>query len=400
MPFSIDPIEWRLIAPFAFALIALGGCEQPAAPSASPPPADVSVFEVQPQRLAISTELAGRTAAYQVADVRPQVSGIIQRRLFTEGSEVKAGMPLYQIDAATYQAAWNSARATLAKAQAMLLTTQPKVARYKALLAVEGVSQQDYDDAQAAQQQALADVESAKAAVEAARINLQYTQVLAPISGRIGKSSVTAGALVTAEQAAALTSVSQLDPIYVDVTQSSTDLLRLKRDLAQGQLKQVAANQASVKLILEDGSAYALPGRLQFSDVTVDENTGAVTVRAVFPNPKQQLLPGMYVRAVLEQGVDEHAMLVPQKGITRNAQGQATALLLGADGKVQARDLQTAGTVGDQWRVVGGLSAGERVIVEGVQKVRVGGSAIAGHVQRANASAVPAVQATPLPGKD
>ncbi|WP_374586346.1 efflux RND transporter periplasmic adaptor subunit [Pseudoduganella sp.] len=336
---------------------------------------EVAVFTVSPQPLAMSTELPGRTAAYQVAEVRPQVGGLVQKRLFTEGSDVKAGTQLYQIDPATYQATFNSAKASLAKAKANLAAAAPKVARYKELVAIEGVSRQDYDDAVAAHEQAKAEVEAAQAAVDAARINVEYTKVAAPISGRISRSNVTPGALVTAGQATALTTVQQLDPIYVDVTQSSEELLRLKREMDSGSIKR-ADGQAKVTLLLSDGSKYALPGKLQFSDVSVDPGTGNVTLRALFPNPKHDLLPGMFVRAVLETGVSEQAIAVPQMGVTRNPKGEATALVLNKEGKVEQRVLQTGGTIGDKWLVKSGLQAGDRVIVEGLQKVKPGAPAV------------------------
>ena len=336
---------------------------------------EVAVFTVATQALAMSTELPGRTAAYQVAEVRPQVGGLIQKRLFTEGADVKAGVQLYQIDAATYEATFNSAKANLAKAKANLAAAAPKVARYKELVAIEGVSRQDYDDAVAAHEQAKAEVEAAQAAVDSARINVEYTKVASPISGRISRSNVTPGALVTAGQATALTTVQQLDPIYVDVTQSSEELLRLKREMDSGALKK-ANGQAAVTLLLADGSKYALPGKLQFSDVSVDPGTGNVTLRALFPNPKHDLLPGMFVRAVLETGVSEQAIAVPQMGVTRNPKGEATALVLNKEGKVEQRVLQTGGTIGDKWLVKSGLVAGDRVIVEGLQKVKPGTPAV------------------------
>lgn len=336
--------------------------------------AEVGVFTVAPQALSLSTELPGRTAAFQVAEVRPQVGGLIQKRLFVEGADVKAGSALYQIDPASYQAAVNSAKAALAKARANLLTSGPKVARYKELVAIDGVSRQEYEDAIAVHEQAKADVEAAAAALDTAGINLRYTNVNAPIGGRIGRSTVTPGALVTASQANALTTVQQLDPIYVDLTQSSNELLRLKRAMESGQLKQ-AGGQARVTLLLADGSKYAESGKLQFSDVSVDPGTGNVTLRALFPNPKHDLLPGMFVRAVLDSGVDEKAIAVPQQGVSRNAKGEATALVLGKDGKVEQRILVTGGTQGDKWLVNSGLAAGDRVIVEGLQKVRPGAQA-------------------------
>jgi membrane fusion protein (multidrug efflux system) len=288
---------------------------------------------------------------------------------------VKAGVQLYQIDPATYQAAYNSAKAALSKAKANLLAAAPKVARYKDLVAIEGVSRQDYDDAVANAEQAKAEVEAASAALDSARINLEYTKVAAPIAGRISRSAVTPGALVTAGQASPLTTVQQLDPIYVDVTQSSNDLLRLKRELESGGLKK-AGGQARVTLLLADGSKYAEEGKLQFADVSVDPGTGNVVLRALFPNPKHDLLPGMFVRAVVESGVDERAILVPQQGVTRNPKGEATALVLNKEGKVEQRVLVTGATVGDQWLVKSGLAEGERVIIEGVQKVRPGAPAV------------------------
>lgn len=353
--------------------------------------AEVGVFKVAPEALQITTELPGRTAAYQVAEVRPQVSGLIQKRLFVEGADVKAGVPLYQIDAATYQAAYNSAKAALAKAKANLVAAAPKVARYKDLVAIEGVSRQDYDDAVAAHEQAKADVEAAVAALDQAKINLDYTHVDAPISGRISRSAVTPGALVTANQTTALTTVQQLDPIYVDVTQTSEDMLRLKREIESGGLKK-NGGQAKVSLLLSDGTKYALEGKLQFSDVTVDPGTGNVTLRALFPNPKHDLLPGMFVRAVIESGVNEHAIAVPQQGVTRNPKGEATALVLNKEGKVEQRTLVTGGTLGNKWLVKSGLNDGDLLIVEGVQKVKPGAPANA-----AKPAAAAAVAANPAP---
>lgn len=368
-----------LLGAAAAAVAVLAGCGGkqggPAQGAGGQQAPEVAVYTVAPQALAMSTELPGRTAAFQVAEVRPQVGGLVQKRLFTEGSDVKAGAQLYQIDAATYQAAFNSAKASLAKAKANLAAAAPKVARYKELVAIEGVSRQDYDDAVAAHEQAKAEVEAAQAAVDSARINVDYTKVAAPISGRISRSNVTPGALVTAGQATALTTVQQLDPIYVDVTQSSEELLRLKREMDSGSIKK-ANGQAKVTLLLSDGTKYALPGKLQFSDVSVDPGTGNVTLRALFPNPKHDLLPGMFVRAVLETGVSEQAIAVPQMGVTRNPKGEATALVLNKEGKVEQRVLQTGGTIGDKWLVKSGLEAGDRVIVEGLQKVKPGAPAV------------------------
>jgi len=362
-----------LTAAIAMAGALITGCGKKAAPGPPPgSPPEVGVIVVQPQRAALTTELSGRTAPHLIAEVRPQVSGIILKRVFTEGSDVKAGQVLYQIDPATYQAAYASAKAAEARAEATLNTVRLRAERYRDLVKINAVSRQDNDDAQATLKQAEADVASAKAAVETARINLAYTRVTAPISGRIGRSTVTDGALVTAGQPAALATIQQLSSIYVDVTQSSAELLQLKRNLASGLLKHDGANQARVKLLLEDGSAYPLPGILKFSEVTVDQSTGSITLRAIFPNPKQTLLPGMFVRAIMEEGISEQAILVPQRGVTRNPAGDAMVLVVGAEEKVEARPIKAARTVGDSWLVSEGLKAGDRVILEGIQRARPG----------------------------
>ena len=344
-------------------------------PAGGPPPSgppEVGVVVVKPERVALTSELSGRTAPYMIAEVRPQVGGIIQKRLFTEGSDVQAGQVLYQIDPASYQAAFASAKASEARSEANLIPARLKEGRYKDLVKIKAVSQQDYDDAYAALKQAEADVAATKAAVETARINLAYTRITAPISGRIGRSTVTNGALVTANQPAALATIQQLNSMYVDVTQSSSELLKLKQNLASGLLKQGGASQARVKLLLEDGSAYPLPGTLKFSEVTVDQSTGSVTLRAIFQNPKQILLPGMFVRAILEEGVSPQGILVPQRGVSRNPKGEAVVLLVGAEEKVEPRLIKVVRTVGDDWLVSDGLKAGDRVIVEGLQKARPG----------------------------
>lgn len=359
-------------------------------PKAGPP--EVGVVAVKPERVALTTELPGRTSAYLIAEVRPQVGGIIQKRLFTEGSDVQAGQVLYQIDPSTYQAAFASAKAAQARAEANLIPARLKEERFRDLVKIKAVSQQDYDDATAALKQAEADVASSRAAVETARINLAYTRVTAPISGRIGRSTVTNGALVTASQPAPLATIQQLSSVYVDVTQSSSELLKLKQNLASGLLKNNGSAQARVKLMLEDGSAYPLPGTLKFSEVTVDQSTGSVTLRAIFPNPKQTLLPGMFVRAILEEGVNEQAMLVPQRGVTRNPKGEATVMLVGAGEKVEPRVIKTERTVGDNWLVSDGLKAGDRVILEGIQKARPGTP-----VKAVPFGAKPAVGATSMP---
>ncbi len=335
-------------------------------------PPEVAVVTIQPQRVALTTELPGRTSAYLIAEVRPQVGGIIQKRLFTEGTDVKAGQVLYQIDPSTYQAAYASAKAALVRAEANLIPARLREERFRDLVKVKAVSQQDYDDAHAALKQAEADVASAKAAVETARINLAYTRVTAPISGRIGRSTVTDGALATANQAQALATIQQISSMYVDVTQSSSELLNLKRNLASGLLKNGGAAQAKVNLLLEDGTPYGLPGTLKFSEVTVDQSTGSITLRAVFPNPQQTLLPGMFVRAIVEEGVSEQAILVPQRGVSRNPKGEATALVVGAGDKVEQRVITVVRTVGENWLVNDGLKAGDRVIVEGIQRAKPG----------------------------
>ncbi len=357
----------------ALALV-MAGCSKGDKTAVTPPgsPPEVGVVTVKPQRVTLTTELPGRTSAFLIAEVRPQVGGIIQKRLFTEGSDVKAGELLYQIDPATYEAAYNSSKASLARAEANLIPARLKADRHKELITFNAVSQEDYDNAVSALKQAEAEVEFARAAVEAAGINLAYTRVTAPISGRIGRSSVTDGALVTAGQAAALATIQQLGSMYVDVTQSSAELLRLKRNLVSGVLKSSDAARTRVKLLLEDGSVYPVPGTLKFSEVTVDQTTGAVTLRAVFPNPKQTLLPGMFVRAILEEGVSEHAILVPQRGVTRNPAGEAMVMVVGSGETVEPRVIKVVRTVGDNWLVSEGLKAGDRVILEGIQRARPG----------------------------
>jgi membrane fusion protein (multidrug efflux system) len=332
----------------------------------------VGVITVQPQPVVLTSELPGRTSPYLVSEVRPQVGGVIKARLFQEGSNVRAGQPLYQIDPAPYKAVYDTQAAALAKAQANLITVRLKAARYADLAKINAVSKQDYDDAVAAARQAEADVEGAKAALETARINLGYTRVVSPIAGRVGPSVVTPGALVTANQTNALATVQTLDPIYVDVTQSSAELLRLKQQIAGGALNGAGPDRAKVKLILEDGAPYPWEGELKFSDVTVDPTTGAVTLRAVFPNPKAVLLPGMFVRAVVNEAAARAAILAPQRSISRDPQGRATAFVVDAAGKVEPRILQAPRTVGDSWLVTAGLRAGDRLIVEGMQKVKPG----------------------------
>ena len=340
------------------------------APGASGP-REVVVIKLEPRREVYTTALAGRIASFQVAEVRPQVGGILQQRLFTEGADVKAGQALYQIDPATYEAALDSAQAALMKSEANVTPARLKAERFRELLAIKAVSKQEYDDAQAAFKQAEADVAVNRAAVKTARINLEYTKVRSPISGRIGKSAFTPGALVTANQAQALTSVRQLDPVYVDITQSSQDLLRLRAQFTNGELRSVDED-APVRLKLENGAMYPHEGRLQFTDVSVDESTGMVSLRALFPNPEHILLPGMYVRAVITEGVDENALLVPQRALRRDPKGQASVLLVDGGGKAEVRLVDVGRTVGDSWQVLSGLNPGDLVIVEGGQNVRPG----------------------------
>ncbi len=366
------PAKRALVPALLVAMATLAGCGKNEAPQQAQTP-EVGVVTLQAQTVPLSTELPGRTTAFRVAEVRPQVNGIILKRLFKEGSDVKEGQQLYQIDPATYEATYQSAKANL-------MSTQQQAERYKLLVADEAVSKQQYADAQAAALQA-------KAAVDQAQINLRYTKVLSPISGRIGRSAVTEGALVTNGQATAMATVQQLDPIYVDVTQPSTSLLRLRRELAAGNLQKAGDNAAKVKLFLEDGSAYPLEGRLEFSEVSVDQGTGSVTIRAVFPNPRHELLPGMFVHAVLQEGVKDKAILAPQQGVTRDLRGQPTALVLGADDKVELRNIKTDRTVGAYWLVTEGLKPGDRLITEGLQYVQPG----------AKAKAVPAKNVAPAP---
>ena len=351
----------------------LGGCDRkPAVPPTARPAAEVGVVTLKAQPVTLTTELPGRTTAFLTADVRPQVNGVILKRIFVEGADVKAGDQLYQIDPATYQASYDSALATLAYDQAALVTARAKSARYKPLATAQAVSRQDLDDAVAATGEAVANIAIAQAAIEQARINLVYTKVNAPISGRIGRSAVTPGALVTANQTTVLATVTQLDPIYVDITEPATTLLRLRQELAAGTIQQTGPNQAKVELLLENGSKYPLPGTLQFSEVTVDQTTGTVVVRAIIPNPNHELLPGLFVRAELQEGVNDQALLVPQVGVSHNTHGDATAMVVDGDNKAALKVIQTSRAVGDQWLVTGGLAAGDRVIIDGLQKIQPG----------------------------
>ncbi|EIC4974967.1 multidrug efflux RND transporter periplasmic adaptor subunit AcrA [Salmonella enterica] len=351
--------------------LALTGCDDKQDQQGGQQMPEVGVVTLKTEPLQITTELPGRTVAYRIAEVRPQVSGIILKRNFVEGSDIEAGVSLYQIDPATYQATYDSAKGDLAKAQAAANIAELTVKRYQKLLGTQYISKQEYDQALADAQQATAAVVAAKAAVETARINLAYTKVSSPISGRIGKSSVTEGALVQNGQASALATVQQLDPIYVDVTQSSNDFLRLKQELANGSLKQ-ENGKAKVDLVTSDGIKFPQSGTLEFSDVTVDQTTGSITLRAIFPNPDHTLLPGMFVRARLQEGTKPTALLVPQQGVTRTPRGDATVLVVGADNKVETRQIVASQAIGDKWLVTDGLKAGDRVVVSGLQKVRPG----------------------------
>jgi membrane fusion protein (multidrug efflux system) len=344
----------------------LTGCGHPREQTAMP---EVAVTVVKPQRVTLTTELPGRVSAFLVAEVRPQVNGIVQKRAFAEGSEVKAGDLLYQIDPAPYQAALASAEAALARAQANLPAARARAERNRQLSDVNAISRQDLDDSVAADKQAAAEVQSCQAAVAAARINLGYTRITAPIAGRIGKSNVTVGALAAAYQSPVFTTIQQLDPVYVDSPQSTAYLLQLKRNLAAGK---ISGGQAQVKLLLEDGTPYAQPGQLKFSDVSVDPATGSLTLRMLFPNAGRTLLPGMYVRAVVEEGVADQAILVPQQGVSHDPKGEAVALVVDPSDKVEQRLLKVDRAIGGAWLVTQGLRPGDRLIMEGLQSVRAG----------------------------
>ncbi len=348
----------------------LTSCSRTKAPPTVVP--EVATITVTRQPALLTTELPGRTSPFRVAEIRPQVNGLILKRLFTEGSDVKAGQGLYQIDPAPFQAALDNAKAALGRAEANVPAIRSRVERYQQALADKAVSQQDFDDASAALKQAEADIQYYKATVETARINLNYATVVSPISGRIGTSSVTDGAIVTAYQPVELATIQQLDPIYVDVPQSTTELLRLQRRLQQGQLSQDSTNVNDVELILPDGAKYPLHGTLQFRDVSVDPSTATVILRMVFPNPDGVLLPGMFVRALVKEGVNDQAILIPQQSVSRDTKGNPLALVVNGSAQVEQRMLNLDRAIGDQWLVTSGLAIGERVVVEGMQKVRPG----------------------------
>lgn len=358
-----------LVLPIFVSGLLAAGCKdnvKQAAPTVAP--AEVAVVVLKPQPVNLSVELPGRTAAFRIAEVRPQVGGIIQKRLFTEGSEVKAGQLLYQIDPDSYQAGFDSAKAALAKAEAQEHAARLKAERYQVLVRTKAVSEQEQIEMDAAWKQAVADVASAKAALATARINLEYTRVTAPITGRIGKSTVTEGALVTAQQSAALATIQQLDPLYVDVSQSSDELLRLKKEVAAGGEKP----KSEVTVLLEGGGEYSRVGSLEFSDVTVNQTTGTVTLRAIVGNPSQELLPGMFVRARIAKGVKPEAILVPAASVSRNSKGQATVMVVNKQSTVETRIVQAGQNIGDQVLINEGLVSGEQVVVAGLQKIRHG----------------------------
>jgi membrane fusion protein (multidrug efflux system) len=365
------PGSVRCLLPFAVAAL-LAACGAKGGPAASAAPVEVGVITVTPRAVTLSRDLPGRTSAYRVAEVRARVNGIILKRLFTEGSDVKEGQRLFLVDAAPYEAALDGARAALARSEANLANARLQGERYADLVKDGSVSRQEYETATAALKSSEADVASARAVEQAARINLGYTAVTSPVSGRIGRAAVTEGAYVQAAQATLLAVVQQLDPIYVDLTQSTAEVLKLRRDLQEGRLQAAGQGQAKAKLVTEDGREYPLSGTLQFADVSVDPGTGSIGLRALFPNPKDELLPGMFVRARLEEGVSPQALLVPQVGVTRDQKGLPVVLVVNAEKKVERRQVVTDRTIGDAWLVTEGLKAGEVVIVEGLQKVRPG----------------------------
>jgi membrane fusion protein (multidrug efflux system) len=363
----------RVVSTLAVVMLAsaVTGCGQKNAGHYAMQAPQVTVVTLQPQAVPLTRELPGRTSAYLVAEVRPQVSGIVKQRLFTEGAFVKVGQPLYELDDAPYRATYNNAKAALQKTEATLDAARITAKRDADLIKIDAVSQQDNDNAIAAQRQAEADVVAAQAAVDSAAVNLGYAHIVSPITGRIGKSSVTQGALVTQNQTNAMATVQQLDPIYVDVNQSSSEWLQLRQEVESGRVEANGAG-AQAKLVLENGTSYGHEGRLQFADVTVDPTTGEFLLRAIVPNPDHILMPGMYVRAIISEGVMPKGLLAPQQGIARDPKGNATALVVDAENRVEARDVKVVRTIGDKWLVGEGLAAGDRLIVEGLQKVHPG----------------------------
>jgi len=365
-------LKWNVALAVLAAGLLLAGCDDTGRTQPPPRAPEVAVVTIQPQKVVLTTELPGRTAPFRIAKIRPQVNGLIQKRLFTEGSDVKSGDLLYQIDPAPYQAAYAQARAAVAMAEANLPALRSRVERFKELLTVHAVGQQDYDDADAALRQMEAQLAVNKAAMKSAGINLSYTPIKAPISGRIGKSNVTEGAIVTAYQPVALATIQQMDPMYVDVLQSTADILRLRQRLEDNHLYCNVKGRREVSLLLENGISYPLKGTLQFRDVTVDPTTGSVILRVVFPNPDHVLLPNMFIRAVMQECIAEQGILVPQQSVSRNPKGEPLALIVDAQGKVEQRMLTLDRAIRDKWFVSAGLTPGDRVIVEGIQKVKPG----------------------------
>lgn len=354
-----------ILFPLLFVLF-LMGCEKK---KPMPQMPEVSIIKIETEEILLTTELPGRTSPYKIAEIRPQVSGIILKRYFTEGSNVKAGDVLYQIDPAQYKASYDNARAALSRAEANLQSVKARYERYQELIKVNAISKQEFDDVKSQYEQALSEIEALKAQVRNAQINLGYTKITAPISGRIGKSNVTEGALVTAYQSQELTRIQQLDPIYVDIPQSTKELRELEKRLEEGRLKYAGKEQNKVKLILEDGTVYPLEGTLQFKDVTVDPTTGSVTLRAIFPNPKGVLLPGIFVRAIIREGINKQAILVPQQAVFRDTKGNPFVYIVDNENKVQIRPIQIDRAIGDRWLVSEGLQSGEQVVIEGVQRI-------------------------------
>ncbi len=352
------------------AVVAVSGCKKNEPAASAPTAPAVTVVTLKAQEVSLTRELPGRTNAFLVAEVRPQVNGIIKKRLFIEGAQVKAGQPLYQLDDAIYQANYANAKASLSRAQATLKSAELNATRTAELVKIDAVSKQDNENAEAALSQGKADVAAAQAALQSNSVTLAYAQITSPITGRIGKSLVTQGALVTANQADAMATVQQLDPVYVDLTQSSNELLQLRKDFAAGRLSQ--SGNLPVSIVLEDGSTYPHPGKLAFADVTVDPGTGSFALRVTVPNPDNILMPGMYVRALVGNGVRQNAILVPQQGIARDPKGNTSAMVVDKDGKVALRPVSVSRTVGDKWLVEDGLAAGDRVIVAGLQKIQPG----------------------------
>ncbi|MCX2560670.1 efflux RND transporter periplasmic adaptor subunit [Acetobacter farinalis] len=367
----MHPLPFRPVLLSAVALLALSGCNRKAAPPAMPPQ-QVGFITLQPQSVNVHTSLPGRTDAYEIAQVRPQVTGVIQKRLFKEGADVQAGQQLYQIDPSRYQAAYDTARGQLAEAEAAEVTARAKLERFKPLMQAHAVSHQDYDDALAAEKEAQGRILNAKGQVESALVDLGYTHLNAPISGRIGRTIITVGALVTANQTNNIAIVTRLDPIYVDVNLPAITLLRLKRELAEGRITPQANGEVPVTLTLEDGSTYEHVGRMALSEVNVDPSTASVVVRAIMPNPDKLLLPGMFVHAQLDEGADPNGLLVPQQAVSRNTHGDPQVWIVKPDNTVELRQIQLGQAIGINWLVTGGLKAGERVVTVGLQKIKPG----------------------------